>query len=212
MSKKYMHPSRKKLLDIAYNRDNGAKNTHGWSAKKEEREVGEEWTDSNGTTWIQMQGYKTTKSKFDDVRAYIRSLNTCKNAKCETLKIDEKQKKIIRKTGYCINCLAEKEHNFRTADLWKEYEMWKVASNEIDFLEDIIKKFEQALRDASKTESYVNSDGTLEKWEVQGDIDKIKEDIQKDIDDATRLVGEWKEIKETNWEIIKDKYVEVFEK
>ena len=35
-----MHPSRKKILDVAYGRDSGETNVHGWTADKVKREVG----------------------------------------------------------------------------------------------------------------------------------------------------------------------------
>ena len=67
MSKKYMHPSRKKILDVAFNRDNGGTNTHGWSTAKQDRAIGEEWTDSDGVTWVQEKGFKIVKSKFEQL-------------------------------------------------------------------------------------------------------------------------------------------------
>ena len=210
MSKKYMHPSRKKILDIAFNRDNGAKEVHGWSATKQERSVGEEWTDSDGVTWVQEKGYKIVKSKFDGIREYIQSLSTCKSKSCKTVKKTQKHLQFIRKTGYCIDCLAEKEQLFRVKGNWNEYEKWKISSFEIEFLKDLVKKFQEALVDASKEHIFANSDGTTEKWNYDGDLEELKANIKNDIAEAEENILGYQKIKNDSWEIIKEDYAKVF--
>lgn len=210
MSKKYMHPSRKKILDVAFNRDNGGTNTHGWSNTKQDRVVGEEWVDSNGVTWVQEKGYKIVKSKFDGIREYIQSLSNCKGKSCKTAIKTEKNLQFIRKTGYCIDCLAEKEQSFRLKGNWNEYEKWKIASYEIEFLNDLIKKFNEALVDVSKEHTFANSDGTTEKWEYDGDLEELKANIEKDIVEANENISGYQKIKDDSWEIIKEDYAKVF--
>ena len=210
MSKKYMHPSRKKILDVAFNRDNSGTNTHGWSATKQDRAIGEEWTDSDGVTWVQEKGFKIVKSKFDGIRQYIQSLSTCKNKNCKTAKKTEKHLKFIRKTGYCIDCLAEKEQAFRVKGNWNEYEKWKIASFEIEFLNDLVKKFNEALVDVNKEHVFANSDGTTEKWTYDGDLEELKANISKDILEAEENITGYQKIKDDCWEIIKEDYADVF--
>lgn len=210
MSKKYMHPSRKKILDVAFGNDSGGTNTHGWRAQKQDREVGEEWTDSDGVTWVQQKGFKIVKSKFDDVRQYIQSLSTCKNKGCKTIKKTEKHLQFIRKTGYCIDCLAEKEQQFRVKGNWNEYEKWKIAGYEIEFLTDLVKKFNDALVEADKEHEFVTAEGKIEKWVYDGDVEELKSNIRKDIAEAEENITGYQKIKDDSWEIIKEDYANIF--
>ena len=49
-------------------------------------------------------------------------------------------------------------------------------------------RFEDALTGLSKTLEFVNEDGRIEKWNYDVDMDKVKEDLQKDIDGATEAI------------------------
>jgi hypothetical protein len=49
-------------------------------------------------------------------------------------------------------------------------------------------RFEDALAGLSKTLEFVNEDGKIEKWSYDVDMDKVKEDLQRDIDGATEAI------------------------
>ena len=210
--KTWVHPSRKKILDTLYGRDT-TKNTFGWTPEggKTKREVGDRWTDVDGKEWEQKEGYIISVSKLDDVREYIDSLSTCKNKKCQTINPKGINLKFIRQTGYCINCMAEKEHNFRVKNLFNEYETWKMNTKLIGELKDNLPKYEQALRDADIIPSFVQEDGTIEKWSFDGDLEKIKNDIKEDIEKTKQLITETQSKIDIGWEKIKEVYNETFE-
>lgn len=211
MSKKYMHPSRKKILEVAFgNGGDAPSNVYGWKAQSENREVGDEWVDTDGTQWVQEKGFKINKSKYDGVREYLQSLTRCKGKDCKTIKKTQKHLMFIRKTGYCIDCLAEKEHQIRTAGIWNEYEKYKIAAYEIDFLTDLVKKLTDAFADANGPYEFVTAEGKLEKWSYDGDIEELKTNIQNDIVEAKENIEGYTKIKENCWEIIKDEYAKVF--
>ena len=82
---KFIHPTRKKVIDTVFGRDDNSQRVHGYEGEESKRrKIGETWTDSSGTTWEQKDGYKASVNKLDDVRKYLDSLNTCSSENCET--------------------------------------------------------------------------------------------------------------------------------
>ena len=81
--KTWMHPSRKKILDVMHGRDNGNA-VLGWEATKAERKVGDRWVDKDGKEWEQHEGFKASVTQFDDARNYMSTLVNCKANDCYT--------------------------------------------------------------------------------------------------------------------------------
>jgi len=207
--KTWIHPSRKKILDTMRGIDSGNA-TLGWEAKKVKREVGDKWTDADGKEWEQHDGFVMRVTQYDEARAYLDELNTCKSKECKTFKLTAAHKKIIKKTGYCINCLVEREAKMREAGLYQNYEFWKINSNTLGQIQDDLKRFEQARKDADTVPTFVNADGSIEKWSIDGDIDKVKADLDSDIEGLKELIIKFQAAVDEDWDIIKEKYNEIF--
>ena len=184
----YIHPTRKKIIDTVFGRvDN--QTTFGYEGEVEtKKEVGEIWTDKEGKKWEQKEGYKISVSQLDDVRAYLEKLNTCSAEDCNTIQYGHADKKLIRKTGYCSNCLAKMETQLRIDGTFPFYADYKITRNQIAYVRDLKMRFEDALAGLSKTLEFVNEDGRIEKWNYDVDMDKVKADLQKDIDGATEAI------------------------
>lgn len=207
--KTWIHPSRKKILDTMKGIDSGNA-TIGWEAKKVKREVGDRWTDANGKEWEQHEGFIAAVTQYDEARAYLDELNTCKAKECKTFKVTAAHKKMIKKTGYCIDCLVEREAKIREAGLYQNYEFWKLNSNTLGQMQEDLKQFEQARKDAETVPSFVNADGSIEKWSFDGDMEKVKKDLDSDIDGLNQLIIKFQTAVNEDWEIIKEKYNEIF--
>jgi GTP-dependent phosphoenolpyruvate carboxykinase len=52
----------------------------------------------------------------------------------------------------------------------------------------IAKQIEEALAGVTKQFGFVNEDGSINNWQWDIDLDKVKEDLQKDIDGATEAI------------------------
>jgi hypothetical protein len=184
----YIHPTRKKIIDTVFGRDDN-QTTFGYEGEVEtKKEVGEIWTDKEGKKWEQKEGYKISVSQLDDVRAYLEKLNTCSAEDCNTIQYGQADKKLIRKTGLCSNCLAKMETKLRVDGSYPFYVDYKITRNQIAYVRDLKMRFEDALAGLSKTLEFVNEDGRIEKWNYDVDLDKVKEDLQKDIDGATEAI------------------------
>ena len=54
--------------------------------------------------------------------------------------------------------------------------------------DELNQKYEDALNDIKRTYEQVNEDGTISQWEWDIDIEQVKSDIQKDIDETQKAI------------------------
>jgi hypothetical protein len=218
-NKKFMHPTRRKLVDMVLTGGEYEKNTQisfsGADKQKVKRGVGEKWTDETGKSWEQLEAGKVQTSELGDtmqeVRAYLDKLNSCKSDNCKTIKIGRVDKKLISKTGYCLHCLKIREAKIEFDGLWKEYEDYKIYSNMISYGNDIVAQFKQAYRDAKQTYEVVQEDGKIETWSMERDVEELKAEIlleivkfEGEIEQATKLRNEaYAKLKDKNYDLVR---------
>jgi len=218
-NKKFMHPTRRKLVDMVM---------HGAEYEKEsfisfsgadkeiiKRKVGEKWTDDDGKSWEQLEAGKVQTSELGDImadaRAYLDKLNTCKSDNCKTIKIGRVDKKLISKTGYCLHCLTLREAEIKYDGLWEAYENYKIYSNMIAYGKDVVSQFKQAYRDAKQTYEVVQEDGKIETWSMERDVEQLKAEIlleivkfEGEIEQATKLRNEaYEKLKDKNYDLVR---------
>lgn len=182
---KGMHKSRKLIIDTVFGREDNTQRVHGYEGEVEQkREVGERWTDVDGKEWEQRNGFKVAVTQMDDIRQYLQKLNTCHNENCETDKYSQADKKLIRKTGLCIVCLAKQERQLKEDGTYPYYEDYKITKNKLDYVRDLKSQMEDALSGIKQQMEMVTEDGKIEKWTWEVDIEQVKKDLQKDIDGA----------------------------
>ena len=212
-NKKFMHPTRRKLVDMVLTGGEYEKNTQisfsGADKQNVKHNVGERWTDDNGKTWVQHEGGKIETSELSDtmqeVRAYLDKLNTCKSDNCKTIKVGRVDKKLISKTGYCLHCLTIRESQIKIDGLWEAYEDYKIYSNMISYGIDVVSQFQQAYNDAKQTYEVVQEDGTIEKWSMERDVTELKAEILTDITKFEEEIEQAKKLRNNAWDKLKDK-------
>ena len=218
-NKKFMHPTRKKLVDMVLTGGEYEKETQisfaGADKQKIKRNVGERWTDENGKSWQQYEAGKIEVSELGDImaetRAYLDKLNSCKAEDCKTIKLGRVDKKLVSKTGYCTTCLAKKERVIKLDGLWDAYEDYKIYSNMIAYGNDVIAQFKQAYNDAKQTYEVVQEDGKIETWSMERDVDELKAEIlldivnfEKEVEQATKLRNEaYEKLKDKNYDLVR---------
>jgi len=216
-NKKFMHPTRRKLVDMVLSGGEYQKEAFvsfaGADKQEVKRKVGERWTDENGKSWEQHSGGKIEVSELGDImaetRAYLAALNSCKGDGCNTIKLSRADKKLISKTGYCLACLVKKEAQIKIDGLWEAYEDYKIYSNMISYGKDIISQFQQAYNDAKQTYEVVNEDGTIEKWSMERDVNELKAEILADITKFEEEIQLATKLRNDAWEKLKDKGYDV---
>jgi hypothetical protein len=186
---KHIHKSRKLIIDTVFGRTDDNQSTFGYEKEVDKkREIGEIWTDTDGKEWEQKDGYKISVSQLDDVRNYLQKLNNCQSKGCKTIKYSNADKKLIRKTGLCATCLAKMETDLKEDGTYPYYEDYKITNNQLAYVRDLKAQFEEGLRGVSATLEFVNEDGTIQKWHYDIDVEKVKEDLQKDINGASEAI------------------------
>jgi len=212
-NKKFMHPTRRKLVDMVLSGGEYEKNTQisfsGADKEKIKREVGERWTDDNGKSWQQYEAGKIEVSELGDImaetRAYLDGLNSCKADDCKTIKLGRVDKKLVSKTGYCATCLAKKELEIKLDGLWEAYEDYKIYNNMIAYGKDVVSQFQQAYNDAKQTYEVVQEDGTIEKWSMERDVNELKAEILVDITNFEKEIQQAIKFRNDAWDKLKDK-------
>jgi hypothetical protein len=187
---KGMHKSRKLIIDTVFGRADNTQRVHGYEGDVEEkREVGERWTDKEGKEWEQKEGFKVAVTQMDDVRQFLQKLNTCSNEDCKTESYSNTDKKLIRKTGMCIVCLAKFEHSLKEDGTYPFYEDYKITRNKLAYVRELKDRYEEALGGIKKQMEIITEDGRTETWTWEVDIENVKKDLQTDIDGAYEAIG-----------------------
>jgi len=181
--KKYMHPTRRKLVDMVHTGKYDKNATIGYEGKKETRKVGDVWEDEHHR-YEKKEGFivKTGKNseEFQKIREYLRQKSECKNSDCKTIKITKKDKQFIEKGGYCMNCTIDREHIIKTSGLWKEYETYKVTTRMIIFGKTKLDAYRQSLDDLKEEYEMVGSEGKVtETWKLPKPIEEVRSEINE---------------------------------
>ena len=132
--KKYMHPTRRKLVDMVETGTYDKNTTVGYTKKQETRNIGDVWEDEHNK-YEKKEGYilKTGKNSeaLQEIRKYLEEKSKCK--KYPNKNYTAKDKKLIEKTGYCLDALVEIEHDLRIAGVFQEYQNYKVWTRMLVF-------------------------------------------------------------------------------
>jgi hypothetical protein len=88
----------------------------------------------------------------------------------------------------CVTCLRKFEQGLKDDGTYPFYEDYKISNNQLSYVTDLKAQFEEGLRAVSQTMEFINEDGTIQKWHYDIDVEKVKEDLQNDIDGATEAI------------------------
>jgi hypothetical protein len=209
--RKYMHPTRRKLVDMVLNGGEYNKDTtigYDTGDRDKKRDIGEIWTDANGIEWEQRSYGKvqvsTLSETMAEVRNWLQKQNECKSESCTKTKFGYTDKKLIKKTGYCSNCLAEMEAPIRYAGLWDVYEKYKLSQNMISYGLDVVSQLKHALLEVKNEYEVVNENGSVEMWKMEKSVDDLKAEIQQTIDTSIEEIKGVVVVRDECWEILKD--------
>ena len=104
--KKYMHPTRRKLVDMVQTGKYDKNTTVGYTKAKETHNVGDKWEDDTHK-YEKKEGYtvKTGKNHeaFLKIRKYLQEKNKCQNSTCKTIKKTDNDIRFIQNGGFCID-------------------------------------------------------------------------------------------------------------
>jgi hypothetical protein len=210
-NKKYMHPTRRKLVDMVETGEYDKNTTVGYTKAAESRNIGDKWEDDNNK-FEKKEGYtlKTGKNHeaFQKIREYLKEKNNCKNATCKTVKKTDNDIRFIQNGGFCMNCTTERETILRVENVFIPYQNYKIWTKMIIYGKQKLEELNHSLTQVKEEYEYVNENGTVEKWKLPKSIDEVKSEIQEMIDIGNREIEEleanrlsvFNELKEKNYE------------
>ena len=197
--KKYMHPTRRKLVDMVQTGKYDKNTTVGYTKAKETHNVGDKWEDDTHK-YEKKEGYtvKTGKNHeaFLKIRKYLQEKNKCQNSTCKTIKKTDNDIRFIQNGGFCMNCTAERETVLRVEGLFVPYQNYKIWTKMIVYGKQKLDELKHSLSEVKKEYEYVNEDGTVEKWKLPKSVDEVKSEIQEMIDIGNKEIEE-RELKRT---------------
>lgn len=160
----------------------------GWRGETEPtRKEGDIWEDVHGKRWTIKNGIRQTITKLDDAKTPF----WC--PKCSKPLNHRFDVKFWRIRGHCMDCNIKLESELRRQGKWKEYERKVILRNYIAEVNDKIAELQSYYNEVTKPEFLIMNENEktvlmMEKWDV--DIDKIKEDLLKDIETLKGYLNE----------------------
>lgn len=153
----------------------------GWRpGMNETRQEGDVWEDFDGKRWTIKNGIKQTVTKLDAAKTPW----FC--PECQKAMSNKLDNKSYNSRGKCFDCSVKEETLMRYNGTWEAYAKKQMQKNYIAGLRDKIAEL-QHYHDTVSSPEFVHADDEkilmIEKWDV--DIEKIKEDLRKDIDELT---------------------------
>jgi hypothetical protein len=166
----------------------GDKLVFGWRGEPEPtRKEGDVWEDVNGRKWTIKNGIRQTVTKLDDAKTPW-WCPRCTKPMNHRLDI-----KFWRIRGHCMDCVIKDESEIRRQGKWEEYEQKIMLRNYIAEVKDKIAELQSYYDTASKPEFLIMNENEktvlmMEKWDIN--IDQLKTDLQRDIDELKKLLNE----------------------
>ena len=211
--RKFMHPTRRKLADMVKTGEYEKSQSIGWEGKKTDRKVGDVWEDEH-YRYEKKDGYtlKTGKNSevFENIRKYLQEQNQCKNTDCDHVgEFGPNNKKLIRKTGFCISCNKKMERELRINGIYEDYAKYKMFSNAIADGLLRLDAIEQEIKDLKQEYHQYGEDGKItETYTLPRPVDEMKKEMREFVDKSKKELEEIKEKRQECFDRIKDKNYE----
>jgi len=209
--RKYMHPTRRKLVDMVQTGEYDKNTTIGWTKTEETRNVGDIWEDE-WYKYEKKEGYTIKSGKnheaLQEIRNYLNLKKECSNPSCKKHIKTKSDEKLIQKTTYCIDCLSEVEHNFRGAGIWEQYEDFRIYTRMIVEGKIKLEELKQSINEIKPYYEFINEDGSVEKWNLPKSVVLVKADIQEIIDNGEVELKQIVQKRNEAFEVIKEHKLE----
>lgn len=154
------------------------------------RKEGEEWEDAQGRKWIWKNGVKRRVPK----KAKIINEQRCKECNMDVRWGNYLDDRVWPKTGMCYDCFINFQTNLKMIGMFDVYNELQDLKNERSILEDYKKKFEESKKfceeNKDKPVTFLEEDGSFEKWDGNIDYKTILEDLNKDLDTVYKRLDE----------------------
>lgn len=129
---------------------------------------GEEYTDSEGITWIQKKGYRINKTKLLDLASKVNnelnSIPDCCPSCNEPMKKNVYNIKMYKIHTRCIECVSKMEYELMLEGKFNEYQNSLIKKNIDAWLVDAKNDMEQLRSILISEQQIVGENGKVETW------------------------------------------------
>ena len=208
--KKFMHPTRRKLVDMVQTGDYNKNTSVGWTKEKEAHEVGDKWEDDH-YKYEKKDGYtlKTGKNSetFQEIRQYLSKLEECNNTKCTHVgNFGPTNKKSIKDFGYCIDCMTQFELDLKEHDLLESFVAYQIYTKRIKEGEMVIDRIEGDIDELKQQYDEINEKGKIvNSYVLPRPVDEMKEEMRGFVDRSKDEIQEIREAREEHFKKLKEK-------
>ena len=145
------------------------------------RILGEKWTDADGNEWERRDGYsvKLGKEWQQELHSYLNGFKNCPKEQCTCTLPKKLDKKMNTIHGMCFDCVIDMEHKLKIEGKYKDYEKDKMKQNAIAWVAQAEKDKDYIIEELIRSKfEFVNSNGLVEKWVSDVNVDELKEKIE----------------------------------
>jgi hypothetical protein len=129
-----------------------------------------------GDEYEQKNGYKVKKTRFDDIRVPL----FC--PKCDKVMKGSKDTSAYYSNGSCLNCMVDYHYELQTEGKLEEFMFRKRILNAQSWLNEQRQQLQEFVKSKNYNPEFVLSDGTIEKWNFDGNISEIIDSYRGDLD------------------------------
>lgn len=211
--KKFMHPTRRKLVDMVKTGEYEKTTQVGYEKSQETRNVGDVWEDEHHR-YEKKDGYtvKTGKNSkvFEDIRKYLASLEKCNNNDCKHVgKFSLAQKKSIKEFGHCIDCMAELSVDLKEHGIYDDYVAYRIYTHRIKTGLMQLEEIQQSMKELKQSYDEINEEGqVVNSYVLPRPVEEMREEMQGFIDRSRIEIDEISEARNVHFERIKEKNYE----
>ena len=150
---------------------------HDLDKKTVERAVGDIWFDDDGNEWEQKKGYKINKGKLSGLFDDQYTFKNCRKEVCTCKDPGRADLKMKTIHGMCLDCVVDMEHELTLDGKYNEYAQNKLKQNAMAWLRDSEQEVEELKEAVLRAPEFVNTDGSLNKWELTYNPEDMKKSI-----------------------------------
>ena len=211
--KKFMHPTRRKLVDMVQTGKYDKKTTVGYTKAKETHNVGDKWEDETHK-YEKKEGYtiKTGKNSetFQAIRKYLSKLNTCNNKECPNVgNYTSNHLKSIKQFGYCIDCMSKLELDLKEHGLLESFAAYHIYTNRIKEGRMVIDRIEADISELKQQYDEIDDKGkVVNSYVLPRPVEEMKQEMRDFVVRSKKEIEEIVEAREEHFTKLKEKNYE----
>jgi len=156
--------------------------------EKVQRKEGEKW-EEDGKLWEMKDGIKRSISKLQSAK---RPWFCPKCGKSMNTRLDDK---MWYKKGTCYDCVVKEETQMRLDGTWHDHQAKRMRANAISWAKEKITELEDYKEMVANPQIHF-ADGRWEEWDI--DDEKVKADLQEEIDNLQKHLDELERLQNEN--------------